>query len=339
VNPEAEAPAFTAALTLSLTGPYARQGIDAAEGVRLWAEASGVELSLVDDGGSRSAAVEAYAAWLDRRDIDLLLGPYGSGLTRAVVPLVREAAQVLWNHGGSSDDLMQPGVVSVLSPASRYFDGAVDEAVRRGIARMLVVPGAGPFARAVTEGAAARAVERGLDVRSVDGDGLAGEDAADLGVLTAGRFEHDVEVVGRLRGWRHRPALVAAVAAGIPAFEQELGADVAEGVLGPVHWWPGDRTPEIGPSGSEFAQEYRRRTGRQPPYVAAQAAAAGYLALAAHRRGLPPAELIGWSTSTLLGGFALDANWRQVGHRMTTIRWHCGQMIPASPVIRRHDQR
>jgi branched-chain amino acid transport system substrate-binding protein len=320
----------TAALTLSLTGPYARQGVDAAEAVRQWAQMSGVELSLVDDRGSRSAAVEAYTAWLERGDVDLLLGPYGSGLTRAVVPLALEAGQLLWNHGGSGDDLMQPGVVSLLSPASRYFDGAVDEAVARGIARMLVVRGTGPFARAVTEGAAARAVERGVQVRTVDGDAVPGEDAAGLAVLTAGRFEHDVEVIGRLRGWRHRPALIAAVAAGIPAFGQELGVDTVEGVLGPVHWWPSKGTPEIGPSGAEFAEIYRRRTGRQPAYVAAQAAAAGFLAHAARQRGLSAAELAGWTTSTLLGGFALDADWRQVGHRMTTIQWRGGQMIPLS---------
>lgn len=319
-----------AALTLSLTGPYSRQGVDAAEAVRLWAETSGVELSLVDDGGSRSAAEQAYAVWLDRGGVDLLLGPYGSGLTRAVVPLAREAGRVLWNHGGSTDDLMQPGVVSLLSPASRYFDGAVDEAVARGIARILVVRGTGPFARAVTEGAAARAVGRGVEVEAIDVDALPRADAAGLAIMTAGRFEHDVEVIRRLRGWRHRPGLIAAVAAGIPAFGQELGGDGVEGVLGPVHWWPSGRTPEIGPSGAAFAEAYRRRTGRQPAYVAAQAAAAGYLAYAAHQRGLSTGELAGWSTSTLLGGFTLDDGWRQVGHRMTTVQWRGGEMIPIS---------
>jgi hypothetical protein len=74
---QGEAPPIRAALTLSLTGPYARQGVDAAEAVRMWAETSGVELLLVDDRGSRSAVVDAYTAWLERGDIDLLLGPSG----------------------------------------------------------------------------------------------------------------------------------------------------------------------------------------------------------------------------------------------------------------------
>ncbi len=40
-------------------------------------------------------------------------------------------------------------------------------------------------------------------------------------------------------------------------------------------------------------------------------------------------DVLLWRTSTLLGEFALDADWRQVGHRITTIRWEDGRMVPA----------
>ncbi len=132
-----------------------------------------------------------------------------------------------------------------------------------------------------------------------------------------------VRRLGRLPGGA---ALVAAVAAGLPAFG-EL-AEAAEGVLGPVQWWPASRTPGVGPSGAGFAARYRRRVGREPSYVAAQAAAAGYLAHAAHRLGPAAGAPRQWTTSTLLGDFALDAAWRQVGHRVTTVRWQGGRMVP-----------
>jgi ABC-type branched-subunit amino acid transport system substrate-binding protein len=67
-------PPTTAALTLSLTGPFARQGTEAAKGVRLWAQQADIQLTLVDDGGSADAAAQAYARWKD--SVDLLLGPY-----------------------------------------------------------------------------------------------------------------------------------------------------------------------------------------------------------------------------------------------------------------------
>ena len=315
----------SAALTLSLTGRYARQGTDAADGIRLWAEAAGVRLTLVDDRGSRQAAIDAYSAWLDT--VDLLIGPYASGLVRAIAPMVREAGRLLWNHGGSADDLAQPGIATLPAPASSYFDGVIDAMASRDARRLVVVQAPGPFARAVADGARARARDRGIEPRTVAASEVEAEDVADAAVLVAGPFEHDAAVVRRLRERGRSPALLAAVAAGISAFGRELGT-AAEGVLGPVHWWPTADRPTIGPSGTAFASSYERRTGRQPSYPGALAAAAGYLASAAHDMGLAVKDVPGWATSTLLGDFELDAAWRQVGHRVTTVQWRGGRMLP-----------
>ena len=153
------------------------------------------------------------------------------------------------------------------------------------------------------------------------------EDLEEAALLVAGPFEHDVAVVRGLRDRGQAPALLGAVAAGIPAFGQELG-EAAEGVLAPVQWWPDSQTPKIGPSGTDFVTHYQHRTGRDPSYPAAQAAAAGYLAHAAHRLDLGVTDLPQWSTSTLFGDFTLDPVWRQVGHRITTVRWQSGRMVP-----------
>jgi ABC-type branched-subunit amino acid transport system substrate-binding protein len=320
-----KSPPITAALTLSLTGRYERQGTEAAEAIRLWAEAAGVRLLLVDDQGSTEVALGAYRGWIDT--VDLLIGPYASGLVRAITPLVRDAGRVLWNHGGSADDLAQPGIASLPAPASSYFDGVVDEAAHRKVSRLVVVQAPGPFARAVADGARARASERGIDSRAVEASAVEAVDVAEAALLVAGPFEHDAAVV---RGLRHRgqsPALLAAVAAGISAFGRELG-EAAEGVLGPVQWWPSGETPKIGPSGTDFVTQYRRRTGQEPSYPAAQAAAAGYLAHAAHGQRLEAEDVLQWTTSTLLGDFALDTAWHQAGHHVTTVRWHGRRMAP-----------
>jgi branched-chain amino acid transport system substrate-binding protein len=316
---------ITAALTLSLTGRYERQGTEAAEAMRLWADEASVRLMLVDDQGSKEAALRAYGGWIDT--VDLLIGPYSSGLVRAIAPLVRDAGRVLWNHGGSADDLAQPGIASLPAPASSYFAGVVNEAADRKVSRLVVVQAPGPFARAVAGGATARASERGIDSQPVEASAVEGEDLAETALLVAGPFEHDAAVVCGLRNRGQSPALLAAVAAGISAFGRELGK-AAEGVLGPVQWWPRADAPKIGPSGTDFVMQYRRRTGQEPSYPAAQAAAAGYLANAVHGLGLEGKDVLQWPTSTLLGGFALDAAWHQVGHRMTTIRWLGGRMSP-----------
>jgi ABC-type branched-subunit amino acid transport system substrate-binding protein len=312
-------------VTLSLTGPYARQGRQAVAGLELWAEGAGVRLTVADDGGSRSAALGAYAEWL-HAGVDLLIGPYGSGLVRAVAPLVCEAGRLLWNHGGAADDLARPGLVSLPAPSSSYFEGAVREAVARRVDRLVVARGAGPFASAVAQGAVVCASGWGIEARTVTMSSLTAADTGGAALLVVGRFQEDVALVRRVHGWPRAPALLGAVAAGLPAFGEQLGP-AAEGVLGPVQWWPSSRRPQVGPSGAAFAAGYRRRTGRTCSYVTAQAAAAGYLAHAAHRRRLAAETLRPWTTSTLLGDFALDGGWRQVGHHVWTIGWQQGRMV------------
>jgi ABC-type branched-subunit amino acid transport system substrate-binding protein len=142
---------ITTALTLSLMWRFQRQGTEAAEEVWLWAEAASVRLILVDDQGSKEVAVGAYGRWIDTAD--LLIGPYVSGLVRAIAPLVHDAGRALWNHSSSADDLAQPDIASLPAPASSYFDGVVNEAVDRRLSSLIVVQAPGPFARAVADGA------------------------------------------------------------------------------------------------------------------------------------------------------------------------------------------
>ena len=61
-------------------------------------------------------------------------------------------------------------------------------------------------------------------------------------------------------------------------------------------------------------------------YPAAQAAATGWLAAEATRRGLGADEVHRWHTSTLLGAFALDSSWRQVGYTPIMVKWDHGQL-------------
>lgn len=314
----------TAAATLSLTGPLALQGVKAANALRWWAAETGVDMSIEDDTGSPAAAAQAYGRWL-HDDVDILLGPYGSNLVRRVGPLVASTGRVLWNHGGSADDLSRPLVASLPARASTYFHEAVEMAARSGPERILLIVGRGRFATAVASGARAAAAHHGLSVSEMRlgpsaGTTIASGDA----VLVVGTFEEEAAF---LSGLPLRPRLIACVAAGLPEFGTRLGV-AAEGVLGPVQWLPDDLDPEVGPSGAAFARGYASTCGRAPGYVAAQAAAAGFLALAVGRRRMSPEDLRTWRTSTLLGPFALDGSWRQVGHRARTVRWHDGRQVP-----------
>ena len=147
-------------------------------------------------------------------------------------------------------------------------------------------------------------------------------------VLIAGTFDQDVEAVRRIRTAAVEVELVGCVAAGIHEFQARLGP-LAEGVLAPAQWVDRDHPVEVGPTAATFARRFQARTGRIPDYPAAQAAATGWLAAEATRRGLAADEVQRWRTTTLLGAFALDSSWRQIGYTPVVVQWRPRSARPA----------
>lgn len=269
---------------LSLTGRYGflgrlaaaglRQVVQGARtigGIRMGEERLAPELHVVDDGGTRAGvrgALEEVA------EADLLVGPYGSDLVHEAARWAAEHERVLWNHGGSADEVERlPGVVSVPSPASRYL-GAVLEALADSLpgARVLVATGRGLFGRSAALGARDAADRLGMTLVETVAPEEVPEAASDADVvLAAGTFADDVELVRRLRA---RPAAVAAVAAGISLFGPTLGPG-AEGILGPSQW----------EEGAPVLRRRRTEAGRCGPGTSGRGRADA--AAGARRRRLP----------------------------------------------------
>src|SRR6266702_1328598 len=127
-------------LSISLTGRFCPQGQQALQGIRLWrsyinaqggigvrgGEKRPVRLIWYDDRSQIHFARKNVFQLLREDKIDILLGPYSSNLTMAVVEIAEaeEYKKVLWNYGGSSDDIFSHGrrcLVGIASPASDYL--------------------------------------------------------------------------------------------------------------------------------------------------------------------------------------------------------------------------
>jgi len=306
----------------------------------------------LDDASSPSRARENAARLLTAERVDLLLGPYGSGSTRAVARVAEEHGKILWNHGGASDAVTEAGsvcVVSALSPASDYLRGLPRLARHRTEARRVVVLYAecGTFAssvrRGVVEGARAAGFDSvralGFDSPLHDAKALLDAALADNPSLlvVAGRFEDDVAIIQERR-MLETVRTIACVAAGADAFQRELGVR-AEGVIGPSQWEPDlYERPSIGPPSAWFVSEFRRVFQRDPGYVAAQAYAMGLIVGECIRRAdsLEDRELLaaarGLDTTTLYGRFRLDpGTLRQVGHDILLVEWRNGRKRPLEP--------
>ena len=274
--------AIKVGISASLSGQFQTQGRQALAGIRAWAEdanrAGG--LTVADRPGPLPVSVVCYDAAsladgtrratrrliLDDR-VDLLFGPYSSGLAQAAAAVAAEHNRLLWNHGGASDNIQRTGpgrVVDILTPAGEYL-AALPDLVRAAApdARTFAIVrcAVGAFPRQVSDGMARRAVALGYEQTlhhefppdttdfSHVLDAVA-QVKPDL-LLAVGRIRHDLAFARQLAQRRtagvtageSRVAVtlgaVAVVAAPIRQFRDALG-DNAAGFIGPSQWEPGD---------------------------------------------------------------------------------------------------
>lgn len=317
---------------LSLTGRFARFGRQAAAGLETWRALTGAARLVIEDDASDRQQLERVLPSLASR-CDLMLGPYSTLLTRAAGSMAAEHGWLIWNQGGSGDDVQSahPGhVVSVLTPASRYTEPFL-QFIASKPARLIIVRGAGSFGRQVAEGAIAIAARLGIDATPVlPDDTLPAED--DWILVSAGVFEDDARLVARAQQLPQPPRYICAVAAGVREFSQAV--DDTEGVFGIAQWFPGtSKDAKTGPPETDFLRRYADTTGNQPDYPAVQAAVGAALAVhCAHLAGSPqPADL--WNaatsleTSTLFGAFGVDhRNGTQVRHQTVLLRWERSEL-------------
>ena len=277
--------AIKVGIPASLSGQFQTQGRQALAGIRAWAEdanrAGG--LTVADRPGPLPVSVVCYddasladgtrratrRLILDDR-VDLLFGPYSSGLAQAAAAVAAEHNRLLWNHGGASDNIQRTGpgrVVDILTPAGEYLAALPDlvRAAAPGARTFAIVRCAvGAFPRQVSDGMARRAVALGFEQTlhhefppdttdfSHVLDAVA-QVKPDL-LLAVGRIRHDLAFARQLARRRTAGATagesgvagtlgilgaVAVVAAPIRQFRDALG-DNAAGFIGPSQWEPGD---------------------------------------------------------------------------------------------------
>ncbi len=328
---------ITVGLSISLSGRFARQGEQALDGIRLWARPP-VRLICYDDQSQATIAQQNAVRLLEADRVDVLFGPYGSHLTIAVAPVAEENGKLLWNYGGTSDEIFNRGhrwLVSNASPASDYLRGLPGRLAERSSRPgriSIVYDTRGTFASQVARGVVEAARTAGFPAVALvpmrDTDEVVHElrlIGSEVLVL-AGSFEDEVGIMRARHLWPDSVRVVAAVAAGVQAFYQEIG-DAAEGVIG-----PSQREPNA--DSDWFVRDFRERFGQVPEYTAAGAFAMGLVLTECIRRAgsLEDEQLravaAGLDFSTFYGRFRIDpVTGRQIGHRILLTQWRGGRKI------------
>ena len=299
------------------------------------------------DDHSRAADVRELVRHLVVHDeVHLLLGPYSSGLTMAAAQVAEELGVVLWNHGGSADNIHQQGfrwTVNILSPASDYLTGVPELVLHTNPAatRLAIVHSStGAFSRSVAQGAVEKASELGIELVFQETFDSPATDFSQLLELVeasgpdllvgVGRIGDDLLLAQQLP--TRIEAMVALVATPIEQFRDALGAR-CDGFVGPSQWEASVKLNiDYGPNLPDITQ----RLG-QTDYPMAQGYAGGLVAQrcieetgsleqAALRQAASALDF-----TTFYGRFKLDPTGRQVGHQVLLIQWQRGRKIIVWP--------
>ena len=109
-------------IAVALSGRYALLGrqvlaglecfvedVNTAGGLRITAGRGPHEVKLIvrDDCSDPSHCADAVRELIEVERVDILMGPYGSGLTLAAAKVAESFNMVLWNHSGSADQIFE----------------------------------------------------------------------------------------------------------------------------------------------------------------------------------------------------------------------------------------
>src|SRR5256712_4669790 len=369
--------AIKVGFTISLTSTYnvegskSRAGIEAAAcwinsngGVTVNGKTYNIVLDYHDDASSSSNISPLYTSIITQDHAQFVLAPYSSGLTGTAAPLAEQNNLVMLSHGGSSDSIWTKGyknVFGVLSPASTYFNNAIDwlKANHPGD-KLAFLHADDSFSTAASVAASRYAVQQGLSVvynasypatsQDLSTQLTAAQGAGADDLLGGGHFADGVKIVQQLTSVGWKPKFISLlVAVTEPQFRQQLGGS-ANLVAGPSQWETTvtyspakaqtSGIPYYGPTESQFVDYYSKQANAgSPTYHSGEAGAAiivladaiqkaNSLDSAAVRQTISSLHIM-----TFFGQFQVDSTGKQSGHSMVLVQWQNGGLVVVAPAI------
>jgi branched-chain amino acid transport system substrate-binding protein len=308
-----------------------------------------------DDESSADRVQELYTRLATEDEVDIMISPYSSGLTKSAGVIAEQYGKIMLAVGAASDSNMNLGftrVYQLYTPSSRYLNGAVDllKATDPDVTKVAFVFENDQFAIDVVNVASEYAESLGYEVVLFEGYDSA---TADFGPFINKIVESGAEAV---MGGGHTTDgqtfarqfyekgvdigfFALLVAPPEPEFA-ELG-DAALGVVGPSQWEPlAQFTQEaaeeagftwLGPGSADFTAAFEAAFNEVPSYHAGGGYAAGLLLQQAiiEADSTDPdkinAALENLDFMTFFGRLKFDTSpeWHglQIGHSMVYVQW------------------
>jgi branched-chain amino acid transport system substrate-binding protein len=356
---------------VSLTGKYAQNGLNTKNGydlaIKKINEKGGVKIGdktyslairYYDDESTPARGTELAERLIKQDGIKFILGPYSSGLTKAILPIVEKHKVPMVEGNGAARELFTKGyryIFAVLSTSDQYLTPAIDLAAEHAeklgktpdTLKVALAMENDPFAQDVRAGVLDDAKRHGMQV--VIDDQLPPELNDMSATLTKVKaLKPDVLVVsGHEKGALTAISQINALKVNVPIVAmthcdsgqvaERLG-EAAEYVFCAKQWHSSlSYKDDLFGTAADFAKEFQITYGYETPYQAAQSAAAvevfadaleraGSLDLEKVREALASTEM-----ETFYGPIKFDAAGRNIAKPMVLSQVLGGEYVVVSP--------
>jgi branched-chain amino acid transport system substrate-binding protein len=277
---------------ISQTGRYAEPAGRQVNAIKQWVEetnASGgllghrISLILLDDRSDTQTAIKLYEKIITEDKVDLVLGPYSSGITEAVANVTERYKKPFVAYGAASSPIWEKGrkyIFNIVAIAEDYQKGAVHLAKQIGVKRAAIIGEDSLFPRQAGKGARDWATKLGIEVVLEENYPIKQTDFTALlqklrasGAQAILSNSYFADSAAQLRQMREQGLdfmlYSSTIGPALPNFPEQLGA-TAEYVLGFSQWEP---LPQVlkHPGMKEFIDRYEKRYGEKPNYHAGAA--------------------------------------------------------------------
>lgn len=305
-----------------------------------------VKLKIYDDKSNPGEAVRLYTRLITENHVNLLMGPYSSGITQAIAPLINKYHMATIEPGASMPDIYVKGNkwnIQGTAPSSTYLDELLPDAKKAGAKTMAIMALKSAFTLACEKARLAQAKQLGMKVVYQTQYSLPAPDFSAIGlaikqadpdvVIGCTYFPDAVGFVKALHDQGFAPKYFGETVGPVEgAFGKAVGS-LANRIISNTSWWYNFKTP-----GSQKVEaEYKAKYHEMPDYHAMT----GYAAIQVlgdavkDTKSLNQAKLLHWmknnSAQTVIGTFKVNANGLSTGYDQYMVQWQNGQMKLITP--------
>ena len=359
-HPAAAAPPIVIGGTVSETGALAEDAEFQVKGLQLAiadANAHGgwlgrqLEFKVYDDKSNPGTAVLLYTRLITEDHADLLVGPYSSGITQAVAPLINKYQMATIEPGASMPDIYVSGNkwnIQGTASSYTYLDELLPIAKKDGASTVAVLALKSAFTLACSKARLEQAGQLGMKVvyqttyslpsPDFSAIALAVKNAKPDVVIGCTYFPDAVGIAKALHDQGFAPKYFGETVGSVePSFGTALGP-IVNGIVGNTSWWINFANP----GSPETVERYKAMFHQDPEYHAMTGYAAIQVLGAAVEatKSLDQEKLRDWmlnhTVPTVLGNFKVNPDGLSVGYGQFLAQWQDGKLQLITPANLAH---